>query len=219
MAPRCRSGSTMTGVSDWSSLTATCRCPRIRRGRRATRRWNQSLCCCASSTTPHHHFDASGLGWSGELADPLGGPIICHNDVCLENVVFRDGVAVALPGLRLRRFLGRRMPRPGPIRSDVCARRRRRQRRQVGMGRGRPAPARLRLVADAYGADSTDRAELVGDPDRFDPAHGDEFVRRRAGAGDPGFVKMWHEIGGIERFERRRRWFTHNMARLEQVLQ
>ena len=25
-----------------------------------------------------------------------GGPVICHNDVCLENVVFRDGEAVAL---------------------------------------------------------------------------------------------------------------------------
>ena len=25
-----------------------------------------------------------------------GGPIVCHNDICLENVVFRDGVAVGL---------------------------------------------------------------------------------------------------------------------------
>src|ERR1700680_4051081 len=34
--------------------------------------------------------------WSDEMADPEGGPVICHNDVCLENVVFRDGEAVAL---------------------------------------------------------------------------------------------------------------------------
>jgi hypothetical protein len=26
--------------------------------------------------------------WSDELADPCGGTTICHNDVCLENVVF-----------------------------------------------------------------------------------------------------------------------------------
>ena len=26
----------------------------------------------------------------------MGGPIICHNDVCLENVVFRDGQAIGL---------------------------------------------------------------------------------------------------------------------------
>lgn len=34
--------------------------------------------------------------WTTELADPAGGPVMCHNDVCLENVVFRDGRAVAL---------------------------------------------------------------------------------------------------------------------------
>ena len=78
-------------------------------------------------------------------------------------------------------------------------------------------PARLRLVADAYGADSADRVELVAIlTDSI--AQGGEFVRRRAEAGDPGFVKMWREIGGMERFERRRRWFTHNMTRFEQAL-
>jgi hypothetical protein len=41
-------------------------------------------------------FDAFGLGWSDELADPAGGTVVCHNDVCPENVVFRDGIAVAL---------------------------------------------------------------------------------------------------------------------------
>jgi len=30
------------------------------------------------------------------MADPAGGPVICHNHVCLENVVFREGRAVAL---------------------------------------------------------------------------------------------------------------------------
>jgi hypothetical protein len=38
-----------------------------------------------------------GVGtWSDELADPDGGPMVCHNDVCLENVVFRDGEAIGL---------------------------------------------------------------------------------------------------------------------------
>ena len=41
-------------------------------------------------------FEPSGHGWSDGLADPAGGPIVCHNDVCLENVVFVDGVAVGL---------------------------------------------------------------------------------------------------------------------------
>lgn len=34
--------------------------------------------------------------WSDELRDPTGTELICHNDVCLENVVFRNGQAVAL---------------------------------------------------------------------------------------------------------------------------
>ena len=34
--------------------------------------------------------------WSDELADPASGAVVCHNDVCLENVVFRDGQAVGL---------------------------------------------------------------------------------------------------------------------------
>ena len=41
-------------------------------------------------------FDPQGLTWDDGLADPKGGTPVCHNDVCPENVVFRDGVAVAL---------------------------------------------------------------------------------------------------------------------------
>ena len=45
------------------------------------------------STTVPFELDAT---WSSEIADPLGGEVFCHNDVCLENVVFRDEVAVGL---------------------------------------------------------------------------------------------------------------------------
>ncbi|MDQ6696025.1 MAG: phosphotransferase, partial [Actinomycetota bacterium] len=41
-------------------------------------------------------FDPQGLTWDDALADPAGGTLVCHNDVCPENVVFRDGIAVAL---------------------------------------------------------------------------------------------------------------------------
>jgi Ser/Thr protein kinase RdoA (MazF antagonist) len=34
--------------------------------------------------------------WPRSLADPEGGTMLCHNDVCPENVVFRDGRAAAL---------------------------------------------------------------------------------------------------------------------------
>ena len=41
-------------------------------------------------------FDPQGHTWDDALADPVGGTLVCHNDVCPENVVFRDGIAVAL---------------------------------------------------------------------------------------------------------------------------
>ena len=47
--------------------------------------------------------------WSAELADLNGGPIVCHNDVCPENIVFQDGRVVALARLRLRRPRSRRV--------------------------------------------------------------------------------------------------------------
>ena len=41
-------------------------------------------------------FDSTGSTWSDEMVDPAGGPFVCHNDVCLENVVFSQGIAVGL---------------------------------------------------------------------------------------------------------------------------
>ena len=84
---------------------------------------------------------------------------MCHNDVCPENVVFRDGVAVALldfefaaPG-RPVYDLAHLARLCVPIEDDVD---------QARLG-WRPAdrPARLRLVADAYGLVGDGRAELL----------------------------------------------------------
>ncbi|MGH9132807.1 MAG: phosphotransferase, partial [Ilumatobacteraceae bacterium] len=104
-------------------------------------------------------FDPRGLTWDVRLADPAGGTLVCHNDVCPENVVFREGIAVAL--------LDFEFAAPGrpvydiahlarlwlPIEDDFD---------QARLG-WRPAerPARLRLVADAYGLDRDGRAELL----------------------------------------------------------
>jgi hypothetical protein len=149
-------------------------------------------------------LDATGLHCSDEMADPLGGPFVCHNDVCLENVVFRDGVAVGLvdfdfmaPG-RAEFDLAQFARMCVPIDDDISASR-------LGwMWADRPA--RLRLVADVYGLDVTGRRALLeileGSIER-----GGQFVRRRVEAGDPNFIAMWNDMGGMERFDRRRRWF------------
>lgn len=161
-----------------------------------------------------------GLGdaeasWSNEMADPRGGPIVCHNDVCLENVVFRDGVAVGLvdfdfcapgrPVYDLAQFARMCVP----IDDDVNASR-------LGWG-SEDRPARLRSVADAYGLDPTGRGELLVVLDES-MARGGEFVRRRVAAGDPNFIAMWNDMGGAERFDRRRRWWEAERPRFAAAL-
>ncbi len=150
-------------------------------------------------------FDPGGLTWNDALADPAGGTIVCHNDVELSNVVFRNGVAVALldfefaaPGRPVydlahlaRLFV--------PIDDDID---------QGRMG-WRPAdrPARLRLVADVYGLDRDGRAELLTAMDDA-MARVEAAVRRSVDAGNPNAVEMWNRTGGSERYDRRRRWWA-----------
>jgi hypothetical protein len=104
-------------------------------------------------------FDATDMAWSTEMADPRGGPVICHNDICLENVVFRGGIAVGLldfdfaapgrPVVDVASFARMCVP----IDDDVNAAR---------LGWLDPdRPKRLRLVADTYGLGPADRRELI----------------------------------------------------------
>ena len=107
---------------------------------------------------------------------------MCHNDVEPSNVVFRDGIAVALldfefaaPG-RPVYDLAQLARLCVPIDDDFD---------QARLG-WRPAdrPARLRLVADAYGLDRDGRAELLtAMDDAIDRV--EAAVRRSVDAGDP----------------------------------
>ena len=150
-------------------------------------------------------FDQQGLKWDDTLSDPAGGTLMCHNDVCPENVVFRDGVAVAL--------LDFEFAAPGRAVYDVAHLARLCVPIDDDFDRDRlgwlPAqgPARLRLVADAYGLDRDGRAELlIAMNDAI--ARVEAAVRRRVDAGDPNTVTTWNRTGGSERYNRRRRWWT-----------
>jgi phosphotransferase family enzyme len=152
----------------------------------------------------------TGSGWSTEMVDldraGHDGLVVCHNDVCLENVVFRDGIAVALldfdfaaPGRPLY-DLSQFARMCVPIDDEVNA-------GKLGW-EPHDVFARLRVVADAYGLP----------PDRSEFLHilasgirrGGQFNLRKVEEGDPNFIKMWNELGGMERFDRRRRWFAAN---------
>lgn len=159
-------------------------------------------------------FDQRGT-WSDDLADPQGGPVMCHNDVCLENVVVRDGVAVALldfdfaaPGRPVHDLLNfARMC--VPIDDEEHA-------TKLGW---EPAdrPARLRLVGDAYGLERSGRRDLI-EGMSASMAQGADFVRRRVHGGDLAFTKIWNETGGMRRFERQERWWNEHQARFSEAL-
>jgi hypothetical protein len=73
------------------------------------------------------------------------------------------------------------------------------------------------LVADVYGLDDEQRVELVQIL-AIAMEHGGEFVRRRVEAGDPNFIRMWTEMGGRERYDRRRRWWTEHQSKFGEAL-
>jgi hypothetical protein len=155
--------------------------------------------------------------WSPEFADeePGEAPVIGHQDVCLENVVFRDGRAVALldldfaaPGRRAWDLASlARMCIPVD-RAEAAAR--------LGW-REQPVAARLRLVADAYGLDAPSRLELLDVLGRqIDRVGG--FVAARVAAGEAAFIAMWQATGGQERYDRRRAWYREQRPRFEAAM-
>jgi thiamine kinase-like enzyme len=157
-------------------------------------------------------FDASAFQWNDELADPDGGTVVGHNDICPENVVFRDGIAVALvdwdfaaPG-RVVWDVAAVMSMWGPVHdpSDPV----------TGM-EGLDPFARARVIADAYGLDAQQRAEL---PEVFSQRLSISLVEKRAAAGEQAFIEMLARQGGAGRAERRRRWLADNIDALRSAL-
>ncbi|WP_033318427.1 phosphotransferase [Streptomyces yerevanensis] len=147
----------------------------------------------------------SRVEWPRDLADPEGGTMLCHNDVCPENVVFRDGRAAALIDFDLAA--------PGRPLWDVAMA----ARYWVPMldpvsatafyPTGLDAPARLRILADSYGLSPQERAEL---PRVIEQATGTcrAFVAGRVADGDPVYLQALAERGGWERWDRMQTWLA-----------
>ena len=176
--------------------------------------WSQSDAALASTARllrglhdAARGFDPHGLPWHDGLADPAGGTLVCHNDVEPSNVVFRDGIAVGLldfefaaPG-RPVYDLAQLARLCVPIEDDF-------DQARIGW---RPAdrPGRLRLVADAYGLDRDGRGELLAAMDDAIDCI-EAFVRHHVDAGNPNTIAMLDRTGGIEKYARRRRWWTQH---------
>jgi hypothetical protein len=163
----------------------------------------------------------SGATWSAEMADPDAGSVpavdlvICHNDVCLENLVYRDQVAVGLldfdfaaPCRRVH-DLATFARMNVPIDTDEDAAR---------LGRCGPFEPmrRLRVVADAYGL-PPGRAEFL-DALADGVQRGGQFLQRRLDQGNVAFRQMVETTGGMAKFDRRRAWFTAHRDRFVDAL-
>lgn len=161
-------------------------------------------------------------GWPTELADPEPesgpdgeaghdgeagpGPVVCHNDVCLENVVFRGGRAAALIDFDLAA--------PGRPVWDVAMT----ARYWVPMrGRDGLDPAhRLRVLADGYGLGRTGRAALPGVIERATAACR-AFVERRVAQGDAAYTAAYEESGRAV-WDRHQSWLAAHRRTLTTAL-
>lgn len=131
-------------------------------------------------------FPLAGLtGWSDEWSDPAGGPVACHNDLFPENVVFRDGVVVALIDFD--------MAGPGrPLWDLAIAAEEWAPLHAPGARLNTPdtldAVRRTGLLAGAYGL-APDRAEELVDLVVAEKVHSTTHVLDCAAAGDPTWAE------------------------------
>jgi Ser/Thr protein kinase RdoA (MazF antagonist) len=146
-------------------------------------------------------FDPTSLPWPPSPPARFAGELVSHNDVNLDNVVFRDGRAVALidfdlasPGCRVW-DVACAVRLWAPLRPD----------RLIDDSRRGRALARLRLFVDGYGLSRTDRERLVTAV-RQNHEWSYDIVGTAAANGHAGFADYWTG-GARERAERTRQWY------------
>ncbi|MEU7331024.1 phosphotransferase [Streptomyces parvus] len=180
------------------------------------RTWTDDALRSVGALLRRMHGAAAGVpfdpaaGWPADLADPEGatapGAVVCHNDACLENVVFQEGRAAALIDFDLAA--------PGRPVWDVAMA----ARYWVPM-RGRPGldPAhRLRVLAGGYGLGRADRAAL---PRVIEQATAvcRAFVERRVARGDAAYTAAY-ERSGRTVWDRHQEWLADHRPALTAAL-
>jgi Ser/Thr protein kinase RdoA (MazF antagonist) len=157
-------------------------------------------------------FDPSGQQWPTDVPVRFRDGLVSHNDVNLDNVVFRGDEAVALidfdlasPGsavwdvaLAARLWV--------PLRADA----------DVADVRHGQREHRLRLFVDAYGLPGADQRRLV---DAALETHHWCYSIVQAGAerGVPGYVRFW-DAHAQRRAQAQQHWLAEHRADLERAL-
>lgn len=158
-------------------------------------------------------FDSSDYEWPVAMPPEFrDDEVVSHNDPNLDNVVFRDGVAVALidfdlssPGSRLW-DVANAARLWAPLRPDVDI---------EDSRRGRSLP-RLRRFIDSYGVGPARRSLVV---DALVASHDwiYHFVQDEADGGNRSFQLYWRR-GGAERAARARAWYEQDRDRLRDAM-
>jgi Ser/Thr protein kinase RdoA (MazF antagonist) len=141
-------------------------------------------------------FDAASVtGWSDTWADPSGGPVICHNDLFPENVVFRDGHVVGLIDF------GEAAP-GRPFWDLAIAAQEWAPLHAPGARLDHPdhldGVRRTALLARAYGIEP-ERAEELVDVVAQERVQQLDHVREEAAAGAEPWATLWRETDGEAR--------------------
>jgi hypothetical protein len=178
--------------------------------------WTDDALASVAALTRRFHDAARsfspppGAIWG--FAPPPGwrGQSIGHNDLCPENVVFRDDVPVG--------FIDFDFAGPADPIFDIAATAYywmpliARQHLEVDIDQAE----RLRLFADAYGLPRADRRRLVDGLGAY-LVWGERMVTARIVAGEPGFVAM-ARTGWAERKEHAKQWYETERNHLERAL-
>jgi hypothetical protein len=149
-------------------------------------------------------FDPRPYTWPGWPPAPFAGGLISHNDLNLDNVVFRAGRAVALIDFDLAS--------PGCRMWDVgCAARLwapLRPERYIDDSRRGNALTRFRLFVDSYGCTRSEREQLVSAVRRNHEWCYD-IIGTAAADGHVAFADYW--VGGaMERATQTTQWYLDN---------
>jgi aminoglycoside phosphotransferase (APT) family kinase protein len=159
-------------------------------------------------------LDTAPAGLEGLPPAPAYSPeLIGHTDITPENVVFRDGLAVALidfdlakPATRAEEMFNAMMwwaPLFDPCDVDPLL-------REVDV------PRRARTLADAYGLSGTDRGRIL-EVGMLRTRRGWYLMKHRAETRGGGWQRMWDEgVGDV--IKRREAWLDRHAATLTAAL-
>jgi Phosphotransferase enzyme family len=157
-------------------------------------------------------FDPTPHRWGSTVPAAFRTTLVSHNDPNLDNVVFRDGEAVALIDFDLAS--------PGSALWDVALAARLwvplRDPRDVDDERATRMHERLRLFVAAYGLPEADRRRVAT---AVVQTHGWSYdiVHVGASRGQPGYVGYWTAVARAHDL-RGRQWLAENLRQLDASL-